>query len=85
MFRTYFYICVSKDKITHFMTIHNKLLAKWKVLYSPGDASKMAERLENGYAEIFNRALREGKCNDDVFKVMADFYEEKSNLIKEYL
>ncbi len=45
----------------------------------------MAERMEGGYAEIFNRAFREGKCNDDVFKIIADFYEEKATIIKEYL
>ena len=67
------------------MEIPKKLIAKWKVLRSPGDSEKMADRLEGSAAETFNRAFREGKCRDDVFKTMADFYEQKTELIKEYL
>lgn len=67
------------------MKIPEKILGKWEALRSPGDTAKMAERMEGGYQEIFNRAFREGKCNDDVFKIMADFYEDKLNLIKEYI
>lgn len=67
------------------MTIPKELLEKWKVLNSPGDSNRMAERIEYGYAEMFNRAFRLGRCNDEVFKVLADFYEEKANVIKEYL
>ena len=65
------------------MEIPKKLMAKWKVLRSPGDPEKMSERLEGSAAETFNRAFREGKCRDEVFKIMADFYEEKTELIKE--
>lgn len=67
------------------MEIPQKLLKKWEALRTPGDAAKMAERLDGSAAETFNRAFREGKCRDEVFQVMADFYEEKVNLIKEYL
>lgn len=68
------------------MIIPEKIMKKWAVLRTPGDPAKMAERNgEEYYPEIFNRAFREGRCNDDVFKIMADFYEEKANLIKEYL
>jgi hypothetical protein len=67
------------------MTIPEKLMKKWEALRTPGDAGKMADRMEGGYAELFNRAFREGKCNDEVFKAMADFYEEKASIIKEYL
>lgn len=67
------------------MVIPDKILKKWLALKSPGDADKMAEKLTGSAAETFNRALREGKCRDEVFKIMADFYEEKANLIKEYL
>lgn len=67
------------------MNIPEKLIDKWEALRTPGDAAKMAERLEGSAAETFNRAFRLGRCNDDVFKVMADFYEEKASLIKEYL
>lgn len=67
------------------MEIPEKLLKKWKALRSPGDAVKMAEKLQGSAAETFNRAFRDGKCRDEVFKVLADFYEERLNLIKEYL
>lgn len=67
------------------MEIPKKILAKWEALRSPGDAEKMAEKLPSSAAETFNRAFRKGKCRDDVFKIMADFYEEKAKLIKEYL
>ena len=67
------------------MEIPQKLINKWKALRTAGDAVKMAEKVENGYAETFNRAFRIGRCSDDVFKIMAEFYEEKANLVKEYL
>lgn len=67
------------------MLIEQELLKKWKALRSPEDTGKMAEKMENGYPELFARALRDGKCNDEVFKIIADFYEAKANLIKEYL
>jgi len=67
------------------MIIPDNLMKKWKVLKSKGDSLKMAARLEGSADETFNRAFREGKCRDEVFKVMAEFYEEKAALIKEYL
>lgn len=67
------------------MIIEEKLLVKWRALRSPEDTGKLAEKMEGGYPELFARAFRDGKCNDEVFKVMAEFYEEKAKLIKEYL
>lgn len=67
------------------MVIPKKLIDKWQVLRSPGDSEKMADRLEGSAAETFNRAFREGKCRDEVFKVMADFYNEKAEFIKQYV
>ena len=67
------------------MIIDKKLLAKWEVLRSPEDTSKLSEKIEGSYPELFARAFRFGKCSDDVFKVMAEFYEEKAKLVKEYL
>lgn len=66
------------------MTIPEKLITKWKVLRSPGDSNKMAQDSSLS-EETFNRAFREGKCSDEVFKIMAAFYKEKGELIKEYL
>jgi hypothetical protein len=67
------------------MLIEKKLLEKWKRLRSPDDARKMAEKIEGGYPELFSRAFRDGKCNDAVFKVMAEYYDEKAELVKQYL
>lgn len=67
------------------MILPKELMEKWAMLRSPGDTGKMAEKLPGTSMETFNRAFREGKCNDDVFKIMAEFYEEKAKLIKEYL
>jgi hypothetical protein len=35
--------------------------------------------------ETINRALRTGRCNPEVFKAIADFYQKKAELIKVYL
>jgi hypothetical protein len=67
------------------MEIPDKLIKKWQALRSPGDAEKMAEKLPGSAAETFNRAFRESKCRDEVFKVMAEYYDEKAELIKQYL
>jgi hypothetical protein len=67
------------------MEIPEKLIKKWQALRTPGDGEKLAERLEGSAAETFNRAFREGKCRDEVFEVMAEFYEEKARLIKQFL
>lgn len=67
------------------MIIEKKLLNKWKVLRSPEDTAQLAEKMGNSYPELFARAFRYGKCNDDVFKIMAEFYEQKAKLVKEYL
>ena len=45
----------------------------------------MAEQIKNGYAEQFNKAFRDGKCNDTVFKVMASFYSVKAKRLKKFL
>lgn len=67
------------------MEIPEKLLKKWEILKSAGDSEKLAEKLQGSASETFNRAFREGKCRDEVFKVMAAFYDEKAELIKQYL
>lgn len=67
------------------MLIEKKLLEKWTRLRSPDDTRKLAERIKDGYPEIFTRAFRDGKCNDAVFKIMAEYYDEKAELVKQYL
>jgi hypothetical protein len=67
------------------MIIEKQLLEKWVVLRSPEDTKRLAEKIEGGYPELFARVFREGKCNDTVFKIMADYYDEKAKMIKEYI
>lgn len=67
------------------MEIPTKLKKKWEVLRTPGDSEKMAEKLAGTSAETFNRAFRLGRCRDEVFEVMAQFFEQKASVIKEYL
>jgi hypothetical protein len=81
----------TQKQSTSFMVIEKELLDKWKVLWTPGDAEKLVEKFneafpeKKGYELAFTRALSQGKCNDLVFKVMADFFEAKADMIKEYL
>lgn len=67
------------------MKIPEKILKKWEVLRSPGDSEKLAEKMAGTPAETFQRAFREGKCRDEVFEAMAAFYQEKAELVKQYL
>jgi hypothetical protein len=67
------------------MEIPEKLLKQWQSLRSPGDGEKLAGKVKGSAAETFNRAFREGRCRDEVFAVMAKFYETKAKLIKQYL
>lgn len=71
------------------MILPKKLIDKWRLLRSPGDADKIkAIAASKGFEysdELVNRVLRSGKCNDELFKIMAEFYKEKGELLKEYL
>lgn len=67
------------------MEIPEKLKNKWLALRSPGDAEKLADKLPGSAAETFNRAFRTGKCRDEVFQIMATYYNEKAELVKQYL
>lgn len=67
------------------MDIPKRMLERWKALQSPGDAGKMVSKVERGYPEMFLRALRIGRCSEEVFKVMAKYYADKAKMIKEYL
>lgn len=66
------------------MEIPVKILNKWKALRSHGDAAELQKQSEYS-DETFNRAFREEKCSDEVFKVMAEFYDKKGEAIKQYL
>lgn len=67
------------------MIIPKKILSKWRVLKSASDAKKLSALMGGKYPEVFTRALRDGVCNDEVFEVMAKFYEDKAKMVKEFL
>lgn len=67
------------------MEIPLKILNKWKVLRSSGDGLKLAEQNPQHSDELFNRAMRDGKCSDEVFEILAKFYDAKAELVKQYL
>jgi hypothetical protein len=71
------------------MTVLQEISDKWKALRSAGDATKIVERAaQQGIKtseELVNRAIRIGKVNDDLFKVIGDFFNEKAEMIKKYV
>lgn len=71
------------------MVLPKELVEKWKALRSHGDAAKIVELAAQENIEFsdetVNRAIRHGRCNDDLFRIMAAFYSRKAELIKEYL
>lgn len=66
------------------MKIPTKLLDKWGALKSEGDIQKIADNA-NVTRQTIRNAFKNNECSDDVFKAIADFYEEKLEMIKEYM
>ena len=71
------------------MIIPQQLFEKWKALRSEADTEKIAARvIETGFAvtaDTIRIVFRKGKASDEVFKVMAEYYAEKADMIKEYI
>lgn len=70
------------------MEIPKELLDKWKLLRSHGDTEKIASGMAEAVRvsdETIRRAFQTGQCNEDVFKAIASFYEERAEIIKQYL
>ena len=67
------------------MIIPKKILSKWQVIRSPSDTKKLSDLMGGKYREAFARAFKTGKCSDEVFEVMAKFYEDKAKKIKGFL
>jgi hypothetical protein len=68
------------------MQIPPKVLKKWEALKSEGDPQKIAETVAGGCtSQTIRNAFRTGKCSDEIFKAIGKFYEEKLELIKEYI
>jgi hypothetical protein len=78
---------IKRDKSKD-MEVPKELLEKWKQLRAHGDTEKIASSMPEETRvsdETIRRVFSQGQCNDDVFKAMASFYEERAEMIKQYL
>ena len=67
------------------MQIQKEILEKWKQLRSFGDGTKIAAANPGIAKMLVSKAFKKGECNDEVFKAMAEFYQEKEKQISQYL
>lgn len=71
------------------MTVDARLQEKWQVLRSKGDSLKIATfaaaRGHDVTEQGVSHALRTGKMSDELFKVIADFYQQKAELMAAYI
>lgn len=66
------------------MKIPKELIKKWEVLRSDLDTERIAEAA-GVHKQTVRNAFNTGKCSDEVFKAMADFYSGKEVLINQYI
>lgn len=66
------------------MKIPVKLLNKWEALKSHGDIKEIAE-LAGVSSETVRRAFVNEKCDDELFVIMADFFKDKEEILKDYM
>lgn len=77
----FIYICnTKKNKVE----IPSKLIKKWEVLRSPEDAAIVAV-LAGCTPQSVRDAFKKKKCSDDLFKALAERYEQKAKTIKKYI
>lgn len=63
------------------MTIPNEVLKKWERLRDQGDVTELM-KLAKRSQPIILKALNEGECTAEVFKVIADFYNKRDEMVK---
>ena len=68
------------------MTITEQIWEKWAPVMSHGDARKIADLSEGkvGYVTVL-RAFQSRQCSETVFRLMADYYNSKLELVNEAL
>lgn len=66
------------------MKIEKSILEKWGHLRSEDDTKKLAD-LTGKHPETIRKILRKGECSDEDFEVIAEFYDEKVDLMNRYL
>lgn len=70
------------------MDVPQEILKRWKALRNHGDPKDIVESMPEDQRvdkETIRRVYKQGKCNSEVFKAMADFYVKKAALIEQYL
>lgn len=71
------------------MQIPVQILEKWKTLRSEADTEKIWSICnESGHpttTATIRTAFREGKCSDELFKIIAKYYEEKLKMVSEFM
>ena len=71
------------------MNVDTQLQEKWEVLRSKGDSAKIVAFAAKRNYEVtvrgVNQALRDGNMSDELFEVIADFYQQKADMVAAYL
>lgn len=70
------------------LTIPKEIKDMWTSLKSHGDSKILVERAKEIGLDIsdetINRAHRTGRCSEDVFRLMGEFYKEREELINQF-
>jgi hypothetical protein len=78
----------NKTKNVKDMEVPQALLDKWKVLRSPGDPQEIVASMPDE-SRVVEQTIRnvysDGKCSDEVFDAMAEYYKKKAEKIKQYI
>jgi hypothetical protein len=64
------------------MDIPKNLWNKWTMLYSRGDADKIAELADVHPNTVLN-AIRNGRCRTDLMEVIGKFFQAKEKTLNE--
>lgn len=68
------------------MEIPAEILAQWKKLRSHGDGRRLIEKHPGKFGDQdLTRAFKQGKCSDEVFVMMGEFYKEKQDNIDKFM
>ena len=66
------------------MTIPVEQLDKWMQLKSHGDGKAIAEKAGVNEQTV-SYALKVGRANDELYAIMADYFQEKEQRFSDYL
>jgi hypothetical protein len=78
----------NKNKNVKDMEVPKILLDKWKVLRSPGDPQDIIASMpeeKRVVEQTIRNVYSDGKCSDEVFEAMAEFYKNKAEKIAQYI